>query len=82
MKKKTHQREDTKEQVTLRNFNIESLIDFIKHLASSEQARNIKQIYTSLVFYRYLQKQTPLDFQKFKTSFKNILYRISVYSPM
>lgn len=81
MKKKLHQRKSTKEPITLHNFNTESLIDFIKHLVSSEQARNIKQLYTSLVFYRYLQKQTPLNFQKFKTSFKDTLYRINAYSP-
>ena len=80
MKKKTHQKRGTKEPVTFSN--TKSLIDFINHLASSEQARNIKQTYTSFVFYRYLQKQAPLNFQKFKTSFKDILYRISVYSPI
>ena len=84
MKKKPHQKKGTKELVTLRNFNPESLIDFIKYLVSSEQARNIKQTYISLVFHRYLQKQTPLNFQKFKINFKDTLYRVSThkYSPI
>ncbi len=77
--KKTTKKASKKRPVIVHKFDLKTLIDFVKHLVSSEQARNIKQTYNSFTFYRYLNKQRPLNFATFKIDLNDPLYRVSAF---
>ena len=78
MKKKISRKEST---ALIHNFNLKFLIDFVKHLVSSEDIKNFKQSYNSSSFFGSLKKQTPLIFNTFKYDFKDPLYRVTCFHP-
>ena len=79
MKKTTKKKASKKKPVIVHKFDLKSLFDSVKHLISSEQARNVKQTYNSLTFHRLLNKQKPLSFATFKVDFNDPLYRVSAF---
>jgi hypothetical protein len=79
LKKTTKKKASKKKPVIVHKFDLKSLFDFVKHLISSEQARNVKQTYNSLTFHRQLNKQKPLSFATFKVDFNDPLYRVSAF---